>query len=164
LLKVTTNIHTPHTRGVLGAIVWFCLSITTLHAQALASFYTTLVESLEKSSWRLYENEIFPSYETYKQRFEFYRDENSTKYEALRQKAYRSWQNVAQQLETNASMQIINTHETLTRPTKDVRTRRYKYTLQLKANKKYFAIELDDCLFDNDGVRCFGELTLIPQK
>ncbi len=162
--KVTTNIHTPHTRGALVAIVWFCLSIATLHAQTLTSFYATLIESFEKSSWRLYENVIFPSYETYKQRFYLYRDENSTQYEALRHKVYRSWQNIAQQLQTNASIQIINTHETLTRPTKDVRTRRYKYTLQLKANEKYLVIEVDDCLFDDDGVRCFGKPTLIPQK
>ncbi|KIM07261.1 MAG: hypothetical protein KU28_07015 [Sulfurovum sp. PC08-66] len=158
--KVTTNIHVPRTREALVAIVWFCLSMTTLHAQTVASFYATLIESFEKSSWRLYENEVFPSYETYKQRFDPYHDENTTRYEALRQKVYRSWQNIAQQLESNASMQIMSTHETLTCPTKDVRTRRYKHTLQLKTNKNYFAIEVDDCLFD-DGIRCFGVPTVL---
>jgi len=136
----------------------FYFSITTLHAQTLASFYAAFVASFEKSSWRLYEKEIFPSYETYKQRFHLHHDANTTKkYEALRQKVYRSWHEAIQQLPSGASLQIISTQETLMCPTKDVQTRCYKHTLKLKANEKYLAIELHDC-FDDDRVRCYGVL------
>ncbi|MBN2825097.1 MAG: hypothetical protein JXQ76_07240 [Campylobacterales bacterium] len=142
----------------LFVIFLFYFSITTLHAKTQASFYTTLVESFEKSSWGLYEKEIFPSFATYKQRFHLNDDKNTTKkYEDLRQKAYLSWQNVVQQLPANASLHIIVAYETLICPTKDVRTRCYKHTVEFTANEKHFTIELHPC-FDDDRVRCYGVL------